>query len=265
MLTGAAGGIGRATARRLAAAGAHLALVDRDAPRLDALAVELRENGGGRRVSTHVFDLAALAELRTLASSIAADHGAVHGLICNAALTVHKRFAAHTVDELDRVLDVDLRSVVHTVHAFLPHLRDVTAGHVVIVSSMAGVNAFPYQSVYSTAKFALRGFGEVLRIELAAEGIGVSTIFPGAIATGFLEGVPSSEPEMVEKLSVLMRRYGTSSDRVARAIVRAIRRNRGVSRVGWDSRLTSALTRLAPPLMPAVLRFAYRRRMMGSG
>lgn len=261
ILTGAAGGIGRAAAQRLREAGARLALVDRDAAGLEALRARLPAT---RPTTTHVFDLRARAGLPDLIAAIARAHGPIHGLIHNAGLTVHRSFASMSLDELDLVLDVDLRAVTHLTHAALPRLRAAPGGaHVVLIASIAGVVAYPYQSAYSAAKFALRGFGQALRVELAPLGIGVSTILPGAIATGFLEDVPSDDPEGARRLAALMRRYGTAPDRVARAIIRAIRRDQAERYVGWDSHLSALLARALPGLLPALLRLAYLREQLG--
>jgi len=170
-LTGAAGGIGRATARALSARGARVALIDRDVAGLRALAAEL-----GDAASVWPFDLTRFDQLDALAGDIARRHGAVNALINNAGLTVFGPFASQSVAEIERVFDVDLRAAVLATRAFLPHIQRAGRGHISFVSSMAGAHAFPAQATYSGAKFGLRGFAAALRIELAAEGIGVSCV-----------------------------------------------------------------------------------------
>jgi len=256
VVTGAAGGIGSRVAHRLARSGMSLALVDRDAEGLGALADALP---APTRVTTHVADLAEVTSFPALADAVAGAHDGVHVLVSNAGLTVHGRFADHTPADLDRVLDVDLRAGLHLVHALLPHLRAAEEAHVVLVASMAALLAFPYQSAYSAAKFGLRGFGHALRIELSAEAIGVTTVLPGTIATGFLAAARSHDVETSARLAGLMRRHGTSPERVAAAVERGVRRNRGEVRVGWDAHLVAALGRLAPRLLPGLLGLAYRR------
>jgi short-subunit dehydrogenase len=256
LLTGAAGGIGRALARAFAAAGARLALVDRDEAGLAALANALP---GTTQVSLHRLDLADYSAFDGLLADVVAAHGRVDVLVNNAGLTVHGTFADHTAADLDRVLDVDLRAPVHLTRVALPHLLRADRAHIVLVSSMAGGLAFPFQSAYSTAKYGLRGFGASLRIELAAQGIGVTTVMPGAIATDLLANATSHDDITSTRLS----RYGASPDRVASAVLRAMRRNRGTVRVGWDSHMVGFVSWIAPPLMPAVLRLAFRREMLG--
>lgn len=260
LLTGAAGGIGSALARAFAAAGARLALVDRDETGLAALAQGLP---GATQVSLHRLDLADFSTFDGLLADVIAAHGRVDVLVNNAGLTVHGRFADHTAADLDRVLDVDLRAPVHLTRVALPHLRRAEQAHVVLVSSMAGGLAFPFQSAYSTAKFGLRGFGAALRIELAPEGIGVTTVMPGTIATPLLANATSHDDATSTRLAAMMRRYGTNPDRAAAAVLRGIRRNRGTVRAGWDSHVVGLVGWLAPPLMPALLRLAFRREMLG--
>lgn len=260
VLTGAAGGIGRAIAACLSAKGATLALVDRDTAGLAELAATLP----AERCTTHVFDLQATSELERLADEVTARHPAIHVLINNAGLTVHGAFRDQTRDEIDRVLDVDLRAVVHTTRVFLPHLEAAAPGHVVNVASMAGLAGFPFQSTYCAAKFALRGFGQALRPELAALNIGVTTVLPGTIATGFLAAAGTHDKATSDKLASLMLRYGTPPHRVATAIRRGIRWDWAEMRVGWDCRLLSFVGWLCPPLVPWVLRIAYRRGHFGA-
>jgi short-subunit dehydrogenase len=256
-LTGAAGGIGACLARALAAQGALVALVDRNEEGLAAVAQACPGS------TVHCADLVDLPRLPLLVHEVLAAHGQIDVVIHNAGLTVHGPFSALTLADLDRVLDVDLRAVVHLTHHLLPHLRLRDEGHLVLISSMSGLSAFPFQATYSAAKFGMRGLGDALRIELGPHGIGVSTVFPGTIATGFIGHNPSYDTATSERLAELMKRYGTPPERVASATVRAILRNRGRVRVGWDCHLTAALLWLCPPLLPAVLRMAHRRRLLG--
>ena len=260
LLTGAAGGIGSALARAFAAAGARLALVDRDEAGLSALAGSLPST---TQSSVHPFDLRAFASFETLLADVLAVHGGIDVLVNNAGLTVHGTFEDHTEADLDRVLDINLRAPVHLTRIVLPHLRQSNGAHIVLVSSMAGGLAFPFQSAYSTSKFGLRGFGAALRIELARDDIGVMTVMPGTIATRFLANAASHDEGTSTRLSGLMQRFGTRPESVAKAVLRGIRRNRGTVRVGWDSHMVGFMSWIAPPLMPALLRLAFRRQMLG--
>ena len=261
LLTGAAGGIGSALARTFAAAGAHLALVDRDEAGLIALASSLPSTA---EASVHPFDLSDVSGLETLVADVFAAHGSIDVLVNNAGVTVHGTFADHTEPDLDRVLDINLRAPIHLTRLVLPHLRTSSGSHLVLLSSMAGGLAFPFQSAYSASKFGLRGFGAALRIELASEDIGVTTVMPGTIATRFLANAASHDEGTSTRLSALMQRFGTRPERVAKAVLRGIRRNRATMRVGWDSHLVGFVGWIAPPLMPALLRRVFRHEMLGT-
>ena len=261
LLTGAAGGIGAALARQLARTGARLALADRDVARLEVLARSL--SASTTRLTTHRVDLSDRSAIRPLIADVLRAHGGLHLLISNAGLTVHGPLSQQTPEEVDRVLDVDLRAAIHLTHAALPALRRADAAHVVLVSSMAGLLAFPLQSTYSAAKFGVRGFGQALRMELRADGVGVTTVLPGTTATGFLSSADSHDPAMSRRLGYLMRRYGTSPERVARATLAGVLTDRAEVRVGWDAWGVSLVTRLAPALLPALLAAGYRRLRAG--
>lgn len=253
LLTGAAGGIGAATTRALLDRGARVIGVDRDADGLAKLA--------GPGFTGRTADLRDRGGFADLVADVLGIHGRIDVLVNNAGLTVHGRFAGMDADAVDSVLDVNLLAPIHLTRCVLPHLA--RGGHIVNVSSMAGLRAFPTQSTYSASKFGLKGFGDALRIELAEEGIGVSTVLPGAIATRFLANAQSAEPDTTGTLSGLMLRFGTSPDRVARAIVRGIERNRGTLRVGWDCWALSAADWICPPLVPFILRQVQARKLLG--
>jgi short-subunit dehydrogenase len=256
LITGAAGGIGSALARAFAARGAHLALADRNEDGLKALSASLTAE-----VSTHAIDLGDRSAIGPLVADVVSQHGGLDVLVCNAGWTVHGPFAEMSLEQIDGVLEVDLRSVLHLVHHGLPHLAK--GSHIVLVSSMAGFRAFPYQTTYSAAKHGVAGYGDALRFELAAKGIGVTTLMPGAIATPFLSNGGSLDSESTDQMSTLMQRWGTSPDRVAAAALRGIDRNRGRMRVGWDAHMTALTGWLMPPLVPAVLAWATRRQLLG--
>ena len=244
VVTGAASGIGAAIARQLVERGARLALVDWNADALDALASEL----GDEHLAV-VQDVSEISALPSLIATIQDALGPIHLLINNAGYTVYGEFADQTPDDLDRVLDVDLRSVMHLTHAALPDLV-ANRGHLILVSSMAGLYGFPMQSSYSAAKFGVRGFGQALRAELGAKGVSVTTVMPGTVATPFLRNSGSVDTDMSAVLASLMQRYGTSPDYVARKIIRASQRRRAEVRIGWDCVALGILGAFAPWVLP---------------
>ncbi|MBW2461089.1 MAG: SDR family oxidoreductase, partial [Deltaproteobacteria bacterium] len=188
VVTGAAGGIGRAIAEGLASEGATLCLVD---VRAEALETAARELGRDHEVDAHVLDVADAGAWQGLADEVATRLGGADLLINNAGISVLGAFADQSVADLDRIVDVNLKSVLYGCHAFLPQLQGRTEAHIVNISSLAGRVAFPLQSTYCATKYAVRGFSGALRMELAGDRIGVTTIMPGAVATELLDRAAS--------------------------------------------------------------------------
>jgi NADP-dependent 3-hydroxy acid dehydrogenase YdfG len=257
VLTGAAGGIGRAVAAQLAAEGVHLALVDIDGDALAEMAAGLPG-----RVTTHVADVRSRDDLDRVAAEIREQHGELSIVLANAGVTVFGAFEKHDRDDIDWLLDVNVRGVIHTCHAMLPLLRETAErhgeGHVVITCSMQGMFAAPTQSLYSTSKFAVRGFAAALRAELGARRIGVSAVLPGAVGDTFLRNGRSKEDELMGMLSQAIEQYGCAPEEVGRAMLRGIRRDKAEVVVGLDAHVVGWLRWVAPPLIPSLVGWSYR-------
>jgi short-subunit dehydrogenase len=254
VVTGAAGGIGAALVRRLHADGAHVIAVDVASEPLVSLASEL-----GPRCVAHVLDVTDPVGWERLADEVATRGGA-RILVNNAGITVHGLFASHALADVDRVVDVNLKSVLYGCRAFLPQLCAAERAHIVNVSSLAGRVAFPYQSIYSATKFAVRGFSAALRIELAPHGVGVTAVLPGAVATRLLESARSYDGAASRSLAGLMLAHGVRPERLAERVVRAIRDDEAEVVVGWDARVALAARALAPRLLSHALELATRWR-----
>jgi short-subunit dehydrogenase len=176
LLTGATGGLGRAIALELAAAGARLMLSSRKADELERLAAEL----GGANHGTVVTELGSVGAGEELAAAAEAD-GHVDIFIANAGLPGTGRLENLTEDQIARVLRVNLEAPILTTHALLPGMLERGSGHLVYVSSLAGKTPSPRSSMYNASKFGLRGFALALRQDLRGSGVGVSVVLPGFI------------------------------------------------------------------------------------
>jgi NAD(P)-dependent dehydrogenase (short-subunit alcohol dehydrogenase family) len=181
VVTGAASGIGAALAEVLAARGCHLALGDVNAGGLAEVAA--RTSGRGVRVSTHVLDVADAAAVAALPAAVLAEHGRVSVLVNNAGVALAGRFEQVSPADFEWLFGVNFWGVVRMTHAFLPLLRRETAAHIVNLSSLFGIVAPPGQTAYAASKFAVRGFSESLRHELAGSGVGVTVVHPGGVRT----------------------------------------------------------------------------------
>jgi uncharacterized protein len=236
LLTGATGGLGHAIARRLRTEGADLVLTGRRADVLTALATET----GARSVAVDLTDPDAVERL-------ADECGDVDVLVANAGLPASGRLTSFSVEEIDRALAVNLRAPIVLARHLAERMAARGSGHLLFMSSLAGKVGPPRTSIYAATKFGLRGFGQSLREDLRASGVGVSVIFPGFVRdAGLFHDSGAKVPPWV----------GTSApEDVAEAVVRAITRNRGeveVAPIGL--RAGTKVAGLAPDLAATVSR-----------
>jgi short-subunit dehydrogenase len=173
LLTGATGGLGQAIARALHGRGAHLILTGRRVEVLDGLVAELAD-----RVEARALDLSDSGSVR----GFCAEAGDVDVLVANAGLPGTGRLEEYEPEQIDRVLDVNLRAPVHMTNALLPGMLERGRGHLVYISSMSGKVATARSSLYNATKFGLRGFAYAVREDLRDTGVGVTTVFPGFIS-----------------------------------------------------------------------------------
>jgi NAD(P)-dependent dehydrogenase (short-subunit alcohol dehydrogenase family) len=258
LVTGAASGIGRETAKALARRGCRLVVVDLDEVGLASLA---REVGEGVVVLSRRVDVGDRAAMEALAADVHALAPALDVLVNNAGVGLGGGMLDTPLSDWDWVLRVNLWGVVHGCHFFVPRMAERGAGHVVNVSSALGYFATGQTAGYATSKFAVFGLSESLRVELAPKGIGVSTICPGIIdtpivRTGRYHG--TDEERARDKLSRDYARRGYGPERVAKAIVSAIENDRGVVPVTPEAWGLWVLSRAAPGLAPHLARLLDR-------
>ena len=256
-LTGAAGGIGAATARHLAREGYRLALSDHDDEALSALTSELTLQGAS--VIPCVIDVRDAEALSAWARDIEAHYGQVDVLINNAGVSTWGRFGEQSVADIDWLMDINARGVMYGCHAFLPALKRSSTGRIVNVASMIALFSGPMQTTYTASKWAILGFSRALRLELRSEGVGVSCVIPGLTSTPFMHASRSYDAPGTATMGRLMLRHGMSPERVARAISRAISRRASDVHVGVDCHLVAFVQRFLPGLLPWFIARAYRR------
>jgi uncharacterized protein len=236
LVTGATGGIGRAIAQAFASRGATLILSGRRLDVLQPLATEV----GGTAIASDLSDREALERL-------IAEAGEVDVLIANAALPASGAFTELTQEQIDRMLEVNLRAPIALAKAVAEGMVARGRGHIVFVSSLAGKVASPASAIYSATKFGLRGFALGIREDLRPAGVGVSVVLPG-----FIRGAGMFADAGVE----LPRGVGTRTpEQVAAGVIRAIERNRAEVEVApLGLRLGAAFGALAPELAAAASR-----------
>jgi NADP-dependent 3-hydroxy acid dehydrogenase YdfG len=243
VVTGAGSGIGRATALAFARLGARIAACDVDQARLDALAHEL----GDRALVVRRVDVADRAAMAGFADAVHAEAPAAAVVINNAGVAVGGAFLDTSLDDWDWLLDINLRGVVHGCHFFVRPMVARRAGHVINISSILGIYPAPHVTAYVASKFAVLGFSQSLRAELAPHNVGVTAICPGLIATAIVAdgrmtgALGGSKHKLIERF-----KRGASPDRVAEAILDAVRTNPAIRTVGRDAWVVRQLIRVAP-------------------
>ena len=229
-LTGAASGIGRATALRLAVEGAELYLTDRNAEGVVATVADARALGAV--VAAHrVLDISDVDEVAAFAADIHASGPAMDVVMNIAGVS-----AWGTVDKLTHrdwksMIDINLMGPIHVIENFVPPMIEARrGGHLVNVSSAAGLVALPWHAAYSASKYGLRGLSEVLRFDLARHRIGVSVVVPGAVQTPLVDtvhiaGVDREDPQ-VRKWTGRFSGHAVSPEHAAEKILRGVAKNR---------------------------------------
>jgi short-subunit dehydrogenase len=248
VITGAAGGIGRAIAVSLARRRCHLALADIDETALTATAGLAREHGV--RVSQHLIDVADRTAVAEFPNVVAAEHSGVDLLVNNAGVAVGGTFEQVAEIDFEWLFEINFWGVVRMTRAFLPLLKASGDARVVNLSSIYGVVAPPEQTAYSASKFAVRGFSEALRHELEGSGVGVTVVHPGGIATSIAENarLPAgvTEEEIDRRRKKYRKLLRLPPEIAGEIIVRAIERRQSRVLVGSDAKVISLIARLLP-------------------
>ncbi|MDI3402706.1 SDR family oxidoreductase [Streptomyces cavernicola] len=260
LVTGAASGIGRATAFAFAEAGARVVAVDRDAEGV-ARTAELAALVGAPAAWGETVDVSDEQAMEKLAEKVAREYGVVDVLVNNAGIGLSGSFFDTTVDDWKKVLDVNLWGVIHGCRIFGKQMADRgQGGHIVNTASAAAFQPSKALPAYSTSKAAVLMLSECLRAELAGQGIGVSAICPGLVntnitATARFAGVDAEEEKRRQQRS--SRLYGLRNyppEKVAGAVLDAVVRNRAVVPVTPEARGAHALSRFAPKALRRLAR-----------
>jgi short-subunit dehydrogenase len=263
VVTGAASGIGGALAVQLAARGSHLVLLDRDAERLAGVAETIGVAAPGRRIATYVVDLAAAGAAARIGETLREAHPDTTLLVNNAGVALGGRFDQVSGEQFDTVMAVNFQAVVTLTRALLPVLTAHPGSHLVNVSSVFGIIAPAGQTAYCASKFAVRGFTESLRGELAPVGVGVTCVHPGGVRTGIARNAMVGAGLPADQWTAGLARFDrmlTLDPAVAAAtVLRAVHRRRPRVLVGRDATLLDALARALPVTHRRLLAAATRR------
>jgi NAD(P)-dependent dehydrogenase (short-subunit alcohol dehydrogenase family) len=248
VITGAGSGIGRATALSLARRGCHLALADINEAALAQ--AQAQASIAGVRVSVHRLDVAGREAVAALPAEILKTHGRVDLLVNNAGVALGGTFDQVSEADFDWLMEINFHGVVRMTRAFLPLLRASDDARIVNVSSVFGLISPPGQCAYAASKFAVRGFSNALRLELAGTRVGVSVVHPGGVATAIArnarvaQGVPADE--MRRRLALAETALRLPPEKAGEIIVRGVEQRRPRILVGRDAAIISLIERLVP-------------------
>ncbi|MFJ9365018.1 SDR family oxidoreductase [Nocardia sp. NPDC101769] len=240
LITGAASGIGRATALAAARKGARLVLTDVNAEGLDATVETIRSAGGIVEVAS-ALDISEYEAVTAFAEKVHEELGSLDVLMNIAGISTWG-----TVENLEhrhwkRLVDVNLMGPIHVIENFVPPMIEAKRGGALVnVSSAAGLLAFPWHAAYSASKFGLRGVSEVLRFDLARHHIDVHLVVPGAVDTPLVQtvdivGVDRDDPR-IQAWIKRFRHHAKSPDQVAEAILRGVEKGTYLIHTQFDIR-----------------------------
>ena len=261
-ITGAASGMGRALALELTRRGAAVAISDVEEDGLAETERQVIELGGS--VCSHVVDVSDQQAVAAWAAAVVAHHGRVHMIFNNAGVALMQSVEKLRYQDYEWLLNINLWGVIYGTREFLPYLQQVDEAHIVNTASIFGVVAFPTQSAYNAAKFAVRGFTEAIGQDLADTHIRVSCVQPGGVKTGIVKSgrmdmgdnegpTPDEIAEQFEKAAAL------SPEQAAQIILRGVERDRMRILVGNDARVLAWLQRIFPERYAKVLTWLSKR------
>lgn len=216
IITGASSGLGEATARRLAKAGAKLMLTARREDRLKDLVNSIEKEGGTAQYC--ITDVTKRDQVEQLAKKTKDAYGRIDVLVNNAGLMPLSPLSALKIDEWDTMIDVNIKGVLYGVAAVLPIMNEQKSGHIINLSSVAGHQVFPGGVVYCATKFAVKAISEGIRKESEGQ-IRSTNISPGAVATELTSKITHEE---TAKMADQLYDVAIDSDAIARAIAYAI-------------------------------------------
>ena len=251
IVTGGASGIGRELGSQLVRHGAIVTLADLDATRAEEAAASM---GAGSRAKAARLNVTDPEAVRELVEATTAEHGRLDYLFNNAGIAIAAEAEDHSLDDWNRVLNVNLMGVVHGVHAAYPIMIRQGHGHIVNTASLAGLFPMSNEIAYVAAKYAVVGLSTALRAEGAAHGVKVSVVCPGFVDTPILyENITIKNPGGLavgsrEEVKALFPVHAMPVEKAAREILSGVARNKAIIPVTRHAKLLWWLSRLSPSL-----------------
>jgi NAD(P)-dependent dehydrogenase (short-subunit alcohol dehydrogenase family) len=251
LVTGAATGVGEAAALAFAREGCDLVLATRkNADGLKATADKIKAMG--RKVITVMADVSRREDVERLCQTALKEMGRVDILMNNAGVALIAEFTDTTLEDWEKIMGVNFWGPVYTIHYLLPHMIERKSGHIVNVSSAAGLNAPPAASAYSASKFGLVGLTEVLRTEVERFGIGVTAVCPSVIRTNIFDAtqVKGFKKEVAQPPAI----FRKTPAKAASEIIGAVKRNQALLVITANAKAFYYTKRISPAMFRLVAR-----------
>ncbi len=246
VITGAGSGMGRALVQQLNREGCEVYFSDIKPDTLK----ETMDSLERADVPAHpkVLDVADREAMHAWADEVAQASGHIDIIVNNAGVALFSLVEDCDYDNLEWVMNINFWGVVHGTQAFLPLLRRSQQGHIVNTSSVFGLFSFPTQSAYNAAKFAVRGYTEALRHEMAGTSIHVCCVHPGGVRTNIAFDMRGGDPSQTaqERSDEFQRLTRTSPESAAAQIIRAMEKRKKRLLIGWDAKIMDIVQRLFP-------------------
>ena len=269
VVTGGASGIGRASATALVARGDTVAISDINEERVAAVADQLSTEGPGKAFAT-ALDVTDADAVAAHIQAVKADHGRLDLVFNNAGIAVGGLAEELTLDHWHKTIDINLRGVVHGVHAAYPIMLEQGHGHIANTASLAGLVPMPMGIPYTATKHAVVGLSLGLRAEAAVHGVKVSVICPGFVDTPLLTSANPGLPETavgsdVREFAQQVQRRLYSADALAKDILRGLKKNQAIIVAPASGRAAWRGARLSPTGAVRAARFAVARHHRQNG
>ena len=256
LITGSAGGIGRAIACSLAKRGCHLILTDVNEEGLAETKSLVAAHGVS--VETHLLDVGDASAIKTFSEKIAAAHEKLDILVNNAGVALGGKFEQVSESDFEWLISINFWGVVRMTRSFLSLLHKSDDARIVNLSSIFGIVAPPNQTAYSASKFAVRGFSQSLGRELEGTTIGVTVVHPGGVATSIAKNARRPADVTPEEIEKTQKRYERTlklpPEKAGEIIVKGIEKRKPRVIVGSDALIVSWLERLFPVAHWSILR-----------
>ncbi|HUT55961.1 MAG TPA: SDR family NAD(P)-dependent oxidoreductase [bacterium] len=237
VVTGAGSGIGRASALAFAEQGSDLVVADVNEERVKDTALEIEKQGA--RAIYKKTDVSRRAEVEALRDFALAERGRVDVVHNNAGVSIGGNLEDTSIEDFEWIVSINFWGVIYGIKAFLPHMIERRSGHIVNTASVLGLCGAPGTSAYCATKFAVAGVSESLRAEVRKYNIGVTAICPGIIDTRIVSDgrmrIRKDARANADRVMEFYKTRGWPPERVARAVVKAVRHNRAVVPVGPEA------------------------------